>query len=191
PKDWRSYKGLALAYLAQGDEERMAAALDQARSFSGSAEEVSGDVYLQTQMAFHYLAQNKLKQAQQAVAAALLVEPRYSWARIAAAEVGLANGRYFGAERHLIAARSYANFPTLYFTLGKLYLTVEDFDGALEQFSKAFDYSPQGRFTARLGGVFDAQADNLKELLSREHQAAIFLAKPPAKDGTFKIAQAL
>src|SRR5215813_1675718 len=191
PKHSPSYKGLALAYLAQGDEERMTAALDQARSFSGSAEDGAGDVYLQTQMAFHYLAQNKLKQAQQAVAAALLVEPRYSWARIAAAEVDLANGRYFDAERNLLAAKSYANFPTLYFTLGKLYLAVEDFDGALEQFSKAFDYSPQGRFTARLGGVFDAQADNLKDLLSREHQAAIFLAEPPTKVETFKIAEAL
>src|SRR5262245_47200440 len=191
PRHSPSYKGLALAYLAQGDEERMKATLDQARSFSGSAEEISDDVYLQTQMAFHYLAQNKLKQAQQAVAAALLVEPRYSWARIAAAEVDLANGKFFDAERNLIAARSYANFPTLYFTLGKLYLAVEDFDGALEQFSKAFNYSPQDRFTARLGGVFDARADNLKELLSREHQAAIFLAEPPTRDETFKIAEAL
>ncbi len=191
PKHSPSYKGMALAYLAQGDEGRMAEALDQARSIGGSAEEITGDVYLQTQLAFHYLAQNKLKQAQQAVAAALLVEPRYSWARIAAAEVDLASGKYFEAERNLIAARSYANFPTLYFTLGKLYLAVEDFDGALEQFSKAFDYSPQGRFTARLGGVFDARADNLKELLSREHQAAIFLAEPPTRDETFKIAEAL
>jgi tetratricopeptide (TPR) repeat protein len=191
PKHSSSYKGLALAYLAQGNEERMAAALDQARDLRGSAEEITGDVYLQTQLAFYYLAQNKLKLAQQAVAAALLVEPRYSWARIAAAEVDLAQGKYFDAERNLIAARAYASFPTLYFTLGKLYLAVEDFDGAMEQFSKAFDYSPQGRFTARLGGVFDAQADNLKELLSREHQAAIFLAEPPTRDETFKIAESL
>jgi len=191
PEHSPSYKGMALAYLAQGDEGRMAEALDQARSIGGSPEEITGDVYLQTQLAFHYLSQNKLKQAQQAVAAALLVEPRYSWARIAAAEADLANGKYFEAERNLIAARSYANFPTLYFTLGKLYLAVDDFDGALEQFSKAFDYSPQGRFTARLGGVFDARTDNLKELLSREHQAAIFLAEPPTRDDTFKIAEAL
>jgi tetratricopeptide (TPR) repeat protein len=191
PNHSSSYKGLALAYLAQGDEERMAAALDQARDLRGSIEEITGDVYLQTQLAFYYLAQNKLKQAQQAVAAALLIEPRYSWARIAAAEVDLASGKYFDAERNLIAARSYANFPTLHFTLGKLYLAVEDFDGALEQFSKAFSYSPQGRFTAKLGGVFDAQADNLKELLSREHQAAIFMAEPPTRDETFKIAEGL
>jgi tetratricopeptide (TPR) repeat protein len=195
PNHLSSYKGLALAYLSQGDEGRMAAALNQARSLSGSGrgsdEEITGDVYLQTQLAFQYLAQNKLKEAQQAATAAVLVEPRYSWARIAAAEVDLANGKYFDAERNLIAARSYANFPTLYFTLGKLYLIVEDFDGALEQFSKAFDYSSQGRFTAKLGGVFDAQADNLKELLSREHQAAIFLAKAPTRDETFKIAEGL
>jgi tetratricopeptide (TPR) repeat protein len=191
PNHSSSYKGLALAYLAQGDEERMTAALNRARELRGSDDEITGDVYLQTQLAFHYLAQNKMKEAQQAVTAAMLVEPRYSWARIAAAEVDLADGKYFDAERNLIAARSYANFPTLYFTLGKLYLIVEDFDGALEQFSKAFDYSSQGGFTAKLGGVFDARADNLKELLSREHQAAIFLARPPTKDEIFKIAEGL
>ncbi|HKQ75512.1 MAG TPA: tetratricopeptide repeat protein [Blastocatellia bacterium] len=191
PKHSSSFKGLALAYLAQGNEEQMTAALNQARDLRGSAEEVTGDIYLQTQLAFYYLAQNKLKEAQKAVAAALLIEPRYSWARIAAAEVDLAAGKYFEAERNLIAARSYASFPTLYFTLGKLYLTVEDFDGALEQFSKAFSYSPQGQFTARLGGVFDAQAGALKELLAREHRAAIFLAEPPTTDETFKIAEAL
>jgi len=191
PKHSSSYKGMALAYLAQGNEEQMAAALNQARDLRGSAEEISGDIYLQTQLAFHYLAQNKLKQAQQAAEAALLVEPRYSWARIAAAEIDLASGKYFEAERNLIAARSYANFPTLYFTLGKVYLAVEDFDGALEQFSKAFTYSPQTQFTTKLGGVFDAQASGLKELLAREHQASIFLAEPPTSDEVFKIAEAL
>ncbi|MGE0133487.1 MAG: tetratricopeptide repeat protein [Blastocatellales bacterium] len=191
PKHSPSYKGMALAYLAQGDEEQMTAALNQARDLRGSAEEINGDIYLQTQMAFHFLARNKLSQAREAAEAALLVEPRYGWARIAAAEVDLASGKYFEAERNLIAARSYASFPTLYFTLGKLYLAVEDFDGAMEQFSKAFSYSPRTQFTTKLGGVFDAQADNLKELLAREHQAAIFLAEPPTTDETFKIAEAL
>ncbi len=191
PKHTSSFKGLALAYLAQGNEEQMTASLNQARDLRGSAEEITGDIYLQTQLAFYFLAKSKLKEAQQAVAAALLIEPRYSWARIAAAEVDLAAGKYFEAEANLIAARSYASFPTLYFTLGKLYLTVEDFDGALEQFSKAFSYSPQGQFSARLGGVFDAKANSLKELLAREHQAAIFLAEPPTTDETFKIAEAL
>lgn len=191
PKHTPSYKGMALAYLAQGNEEQTAAALNQARDLRGSAEEITGDIHLQTQLAFHYLAQNKMKEARKAAEAALLVEPRYSWGRIGAAEVDLAEGKYFDAERNLIAARSYAGFPTLFFTLGKLYLAVEDFDGALEQFAKAFSYSPQKQFTAKLGGVFDVQADNLKELLAREHQASIFLAEPPTKAETFKIAEAL
>ncbi len=191
PKHSPSYKGMALAFLAQGNEEQMIAALNQARDLRGAAEEITQDIYLQTQMAFYYLAQNKLKQARASAESALLVEPRYSWARIAAAEVDLAEGKYFDAERNLLAARSYANFPTLYFTLGKLYLVAEDFDGALEQFAKAFSFSPQKQFTAKLGGAFDAQADNLKELLAREHQAAIFLAEPPTTNEVFKIAEAL
>ncbi len=191
PKHSSSYKGLALANLAQGDEEQAAAALNQARDLRGSAEELTQDIFLQTQLAFHHLAQNKLKQARQAADLALGVEPRYSWARIAAAEVDLAEGKYFDAERNLLAARTYANFPTLYFTLGKLYLVVEDFDGALEQFDKAFSFSPPKQFTAKLGGVLDVQADNLKELLAREHQAAIFLAEPTTTGEIFKIAEAL
>jgi tetratricopeptide (TPR) repeat protein len=191
PKHSPSYKGLALAHLAQGNEEQMAAALNQARDLRGTAEEITQDIYLQTQLAFYYLSQNKLKQARASAEAALIVEPRYSWARIAAAEVDLAEGKYFEAERNLLAARQYASFPTLYFTVGKLYLVAEDFDGALEQFTKAFSYSPQKQFTAKLGGVLDVQADNLKELLAREHQAAIFLAEPPTTPEIFKIAEAL
>ena len=38
PKHSPSYKGLALAYLAQGNEEQTAAALNQARDLRGSAD---------------------------------------------------------------------------------------------------------------------------------------------------------
>jgi hypothetical protein len=120
-----------------------------------------------------------------------LVEPRFSWARIAAAEVELTEQKFFEAERHLLAAQQFANFPTLSFTLGKVYLIVEDFDGAAEQFAKAFKYAPPDKFTTRLGGVRDVQADELKELFAPEHQAAIFLADPPTSDELFKIAEAL
>ena len=191
PKHASSLKGIALASLAQGDEEQALAALNQARDLRGSADEITQDIYLQTQLAFLYLKQNKLKQARQASDAALLIEPRYAWARLAAAEVELADGKYFEAERHLLAAARYANFPTLMFTLGKLYLLVEDFDGALEQFGKAFKYSAKEKFTTRLGGALDVQSERLKDLLAREHQAAIFLAEAPTTDEQFKIAEAL
>ncbi len=191
PKHSSSYKGLALAYLAQGDDEQTSAALDQARNLRGAPEEVAQDIYLHTQMSFYYLLQGKLKQARLSADTAVALEPRYAWARIAAAEVDMAESKYFDAERNLLAVQQYANFPTLFFTLGKLYLAVEDFDGALEQFAKAFSYSPQKQFTARLGAVLEVQGDSVKELLSREHQAAIFIADPPTTQEQFKIVESL
>jgi tetratricopeptide (TPR) repeat protein len=191
PKHSASYKGLALAYTALGKEDEATAALNQVRDLRGSSDEIRQDILLQTQLAFYYLAQNKLKAARQASEAALQIEPRFSWARIAAAEVELAEGKYFEAERHLLAAQKFANFPTLAFTLAKLYLIVEDFDGAAELLTKAFRYSTQDKFTTRLGGVRDIQADELRDLLAPEHQAAIFLADPPTSDELFKIAESL
>jgi tetratricopeptide (TPR) repeat protein len=199
PKHVPALKGLALAYLAQGNEVRMTAALNQARDLRGSAQEVNGDIYLQTQMAFYYLKQNKLKQARAAAEAALVVEPRYAWARIAAAEVDLAESKVFEAERNLLAAERYAGFPTLFFTFGKLYLSVDDFDGALERFAKAFSFSgsfsggvsPKDQFATRLGGSLDVKAEGVKELLSREHQASIFIAESPTPPEQFKMAESL
>lgn len=189
-----SFKGLALAYLAQGNEAQMTASLNQARDLRGAAEEITGDLYLQTQMALYYLAQNKLKQARQASETALMIEPRYAWARIAAAEVDLAEGKIFEAERNLLAASRFAGFPSLFFTFGKLYLSVEDFDGAAEQFAKAFRVSTKESkeiFTTRLGGSLDVKAESAKELLAREHQASLFVAAMPTAPEQFKMAESL
>ncbi len=191
PKHTSSYKGIALAHLAMGDEEKATAALNQARDIRGASEELTQDLYLQTQLAFLYLLRNNLPQARKAAEAALLIEPRYAWARIATAEVDLAEGKFFDAERNLLAARPYASFPSLNFTFGKLYLAVEDFNGAIEQFATAFQFSPTRGFTARLGGSMDVEARNLADLLAREHRAAIYLAESPTKDESFRIAESL
>lgn len=190
PKHTLSLKGLALTYLAQGKEDLATKELNKARDSKGAAEDMTKDIYLQTQLAFYYLAHGKTNQARKAAEAALTVEPRYSWARIAAAEVDLAQDHYFEAERHLLAALSYANFPTLYFTLGRVYLAVEDYDGALDQFAKAFSCTPSG-FATKLGGVFDARAEGLAELLSRERQASLFIFEPPTSEAQFKLAETL
>lgn len=191
PKHLPSYKGMALTYLAQGDESKATATLDQVSKLRGAPDEITKDNYLQTQLAFYYIEQGKVKQARAAADAALGIEPRYAWARIAAAEVDIVEGKFFDAERNLLAARQYAGFPTLFFTIGKLYLAVEDFEGAQDQFAKAFSYSTQKQFTARLGGVLEIQAESLRELLSREHQASIFLADPPTTAEQFKMIESM
>ena len=188
PEHAPSLKGLALCHIAQGKEERANELLAQAAKITNA--ELTRDFYLQTQLALTYLARGKVAQARQAADAAIAAEPRFSWARIAAAEVELAEGKYFDSERHIIAAMKYADFPTLHFMLGKIYLAVEDFEGALDEFGKAFSYKA-GKFQTRLGGVQEANAETVAELLAPERQASMFQAEPITTDVEFKLAENL
>lgn len=188
PEHAPSLKGLALCYLAQGKEERANELLAQAAKVTNA--ELTRDFFLQTQLALTYLARGKVAPARQAAEAALVAEPRFSWARIAAAEVELAEGKYFESERHIIAAMKYADFPTLHFMLGKIYLAVEDFEGALDEFGKAFSYKA-GKFHTRLGGVQEVNAETVAELLAPERQASLFQAEPITTDVEFKLAENL
>ncbi len=188
PEHAPSLKGLALCHLAQGKEERANELLAQAAKLTNT--ELTRDFYLQTQLALTYLARGKVAQARQAADTALAAEPRFSWARLAAAEVELAAGKYFDSERHLIAAMKYADFPTLHFTLGKIYLAVEDFEGALEELSKAYSYKA-GKFQTRLGGVQEVSAQTVAELLAPERQASLFQAEPITTEVEFKLAENL
>ncbi len=188
PEHAPSLKGLALCHIAQGKEERANDLLTQAAKITNT--ELARDFYLQTQLALTYLAHGKVAQARQAADAALVAEPRFSWARIAAAEVELAESKYFESERHIIAALKYADFPTLHFMLGKIYLAVEDFEGALDEFGKAFSYKA-GKFQTRLGGGQEVTAETVAELLAPERQASLFQAEPITTDVEFKLVENL
>lgn len=188
PEHAPSMKGLALCHIAQGREDRANELLAQAAKITNA--DLTQDFYLQTQLAMTYLARGNVAKARQASDAALAAEPRFSWARIAAAEVELAEGKYFEAERNVIAAMKYADFPTLHFTLGKIYLAVEDFEGALDELGKAFNYK-SGKYHALLGGVQQISADSIAELLAPERQASMFQAEPLTTDVEFKMAENL
>lgn len=188
PEHVPSLKGLALCYIAQDKENQAIEILTQAVKFTNA--DLKQDYYFQTQLAMTYLARGKVGKARLAADAALVAEPRFSWARIAAAEVELAEGKYFEAERSVIAAMRYADFPTLHFMLGKIYLAVEDFEGALVEFNKAFSYKAE-KFQARLGGAVEAKAATVAELLAPERQASLFQAEPITNDVEFKLAENL
>jgi tetratricopeptide (TPR) repeat protein len=188
PEHVPSLKGLALCHLAQGKDARAEELLAQAAKVTQA--DLRQDFFLQTQLALTYLARGNVTKARQAADTALLTEPRFSWARIAAAEVDLTEGKYFDSERHLLAALQYANFPTLHFILGKIYLAVEDFEGALDEFGKAFSYKA-GHFQTRLGGVLEVKADSVAELLAPERQAALFQAEAITTEVEFKLAENL
>jgi tetratricopeptide (TPR) repeat protein len=183
-------KGVALTALARGRESEFDEGLARLKEIK-EQKEISSDIHFQTQMAFYYLANGKNEPANLAIVRALTIEPRYSWGRIAAAELDMAEGRIFEAEKHLLAALRTADFPTLRFTLGRLYLAVEDFDGAIEQFGRAFTLTKEAKFSSTLGGVFEAEAATLDELLAPERRASIFIAKSLTSDEQFALAESL
>jgi tetratricopeptide (TPR) repeat protein len=183
-------KGVALSLIATGKDDEGKAEIARIRQTKG-AQEIDSDLHFLTQMAFYYLARGKNDEAADVGVRVLALEPRYAWGRILAAEIEMATGEPFEAEKHLIAALKNADFPTLRFTLGRLYLSVEDFDGALEQFAKFITLTSGGKFKTRLGGVLEAEATGLSELLARERQASIFVAVPPTPEEQFAMAEAL
>ena len=185
-----AYKGIALTAVAQKEPSTVEDALARVRTLKNQ-EEITNDIHLQTQFAFYLLGQGKSEEANVAIVNALTVEPRYSWARIAAAELDISEGRIFEAEKHLLAALRTSDFPTLRFTLGKLYSAVEDFDGALEQFSKTFTVTKAGKFATRLGGVLQMESSSLNELLAPERQASIFVAKPLTTEDQYTLMESL
>ena len=190
PESIPAYKGIALTAGAQGENSAVEEALTKIRTLKNE-EEVTKDIHLQTQFAFYLLGLNKNPEANVAIVNALAIEPRYSWARIAAAELDISEGRIFEAEKHLLSALRTSDFPTLRFTLGKLYAAVEDFDGALEQFNKAFSITKSGKFSTRLGGVLQKESADLDELLAPERQASIFIAKTLTTPDQFTLMESL
>ncbi len=190
PTNAAALKGVALTALARGRDSEFDEAVARLKEIK-EQKEISGDIHFQTQMAFYHLANGKIEPANLAIVRALAIEPRYSWGRIAAAELDMAEGRIFEAEKHLLAALRTADFPTLRFTLGRLYLAVEDFDGAIEQFGRAFTLTKEAKFSSTLGGVFETEAATLNELLAPERQASIFIAKSLTSDEQFELAESL
>jgi tetratricopeptide (TPR) repeat protein len=186
PAHTASIKGQVLVYLAQGKTDKAEKALAQLKT-----EDLADDYYLQTQTALSYLIQGQTIQARQSAERAVGIEPRFTWARIAAAEVDLVENRLFDAEKHLLAAAQFGNFPTLHFTLGKVYLAAEDYEGALVQFAKAFKYDRRDGFVTKLGGVREARAEKIADLLLREQQAALYLFEPLTSWTQFRTAETL
>jgi len=65
------------------------------------------------------------------------------------------------------------------------------FDGALEQFNKAFSITKSGKFSTRLGGVLQKESADLDELLAPERQASIFIAKTLTTPDQFTLMESL
>jgi tetratricopeptide (TPR) repeat protein len=108
---------------------------------------------------------------------AIEIEPRYVWAYIALARSLLAQNKPNEAEKVLLTARQYGNFPTLDYELAVSRLALGFYNEAVEALEKSFSISNDGLVETRLGNRITKRAEDFSELLSFELRAGIFHQK--------------
>lgn len=122
---------------------------------------------------YWYAAHNNGAKAVETAQKALAVEPRYIWAYIALSRGFLQQNRLTDAERALLAARNYGNFPTLDYELATVRAAGGFYREAARELAKNFTVKDDA-ITTRLGGRVEKQAKTFTELLAFERRASIF-----------------
>ena len=123
--------------------------------------------------AYWYAAHNDGARAVELAEKAVAVEPRYTWAHIALARGLIVQNRPLDAEKTLLTARQYGNFPTLEYELAAARMQTGFYREAAEGLARAFTVK-NGAVETKLGGRVSQEAKNFVELLTAERKASIF-----------------
>ncbi len=167
-----SQTGLVLALFEAG--ERTEAEAELAKQLETNP----GNIMLQAGAAFWYAANGEGERAVQLGQTALAAEPRFIWSHIALARGYLAKRDPASAEKTLIAARRYGNFPTLEYELASARMASGFFREAAEELAKSFTVK-NGIIYTKLGGRVERGSNDLSELIGYERRASIFAPSAP------------
>lgn len=129
--------------------------------------------------AYWYAAHNDGTKAVELAQKAVAIEPRYTWAHIALARGLLQQKQPLEAEKTLLIARQYGNFPTLDYEIASMRLQAGFFREATEEIAKNFRVEGENIKT-NLGGRVPKESKTFIELLAAERRASIF--QPLAAD---------
>lgn len=144
-----------------------------------SLDENPGNVILLAGAAYWYAARNEGAKAVELAQKAIDTDPRFIWSHIALARGLLLQNKPADAEKTLIAARRYGNFPTLEYELASARMAAGYYREAAEGLSRVFKVA-DGRVSTNLGGRVTRDAKNFIELVDDERRASIFA--PTAAD---------
>lgn len=173
PEDAPSQTGLTLALFNTGKREEAEAELAKA------LDKNPNNLSLLVGAAYWYAANRQGEKASEYAQKAVALEPRYTWARIAMARALLVQGKPLDAEKELIAARQYGNFPTLTYEIAAARLAAGLYEEAAQELRKNFAVK-EDALEVRLGNRIPRQAKNFIELIELERRASIF--EPLAAD---------
>ncbi len=146
---------------------------------SKSLEQNPNNVVLLAGAAYWYAANSQPDKAVDLAQKAIASEPRYVWSHIALARGLIGQKKPLDAERILLGARQYGNFPTLEYEIAAARLMAGFYREAAEELKKNFSVK-DGVIKTRLGGRVPKEDKGFVELLAAERRASIFA--PSAAD---------
>jgi tetratricopeptide (TPR) repeat protein len=160
--------GLILALL--DTENKTEAESEMQKSLTANPSNLS----LLVGAAYWYAAHDDGARAIELAEKAINIEPRYIWARIALARGLMQQKRSMEAEKTLLAARQYGDFPTLDYELATARFQSGFYREAAEGLRAKFSVAADGAIKTRLGGRVAKEAKSFTELLAAERRASIF-----------------
>lgn len=164
--DEAARSGLVLALFGAGNRT-------EAETEMNSALEQNPKNYqLLATAAYWYAANKEAAKAVEMGQKAVDIEPRYTWAHIALARGLLGEGKPLEAERALLIARQYGNFPTLNYELATARHRAGFYEEASADLRKTFQIK-NGTLETSLAGRIKQEAPNFIELLALERRASI------------------
>jgi tetratricopeptide (TPR) repeat protein/uncharacterized membrane protein YgcG len=184
PGDKGARAGIVLALLEAGKKDEANTELEAA------LREDPKNLSLLTGAAYWFLAHGDSQRGYELSRQAVEIEPRYTWAQIAAARALVARKQPLEAERALRFARQYGKFPTLDYELANVLAVAGLYEEAAEVLKQSFVLK-DGKLETRLGGRRLVRASGFLELLAPERRAGIFQATAADSEGNAGILKAL
>lgn len=173
PADVSAQTGLTLSLF---DSEKQPEAEAQ---LAKTLEANPNNLVLLVGASYWYAAHQNGDKAVELARQAVTLEPRYTWARIALARGFMTRNNPLEAERELLAARQYGNFPTLDYEIAAARLNAGLYEEAAQELSKNFIVKDD-LIETKLGNRIEKQSSSFIQLLELERRAGIF--EPLAAD---------
>jgi len=140
---------------------------------AASLAENPNNVMLLAGVAYWYSSHDEAQKAVEYAKRAIAVEPRFIWGHIALARGQMLLNRPLEAEKTLLAARRYGNFPTMDYELARAQAAAGLYREAAEHIARNFTLK-DGTVTTKLGGRIERESANIGELISFERRASLF-----------------
>ncbi len=171
PSNANAETGLILSLFESGKTRQAEVKMSESRAKN------SKNLALLVGAAYWYAANKNGGKAVQLAQEALALEPRYTWTYIALARGFMAQGDPLSAERTLLVARRYGNFPTLEYELATARAAAGFYKEAAEGLQNSFSFE-NGYVKTKLGGRIGRRSESFIDLLSSERRAGIFQFSP-------------